>query len=350
MEGKRFSFEVHDLDEEEYDDFTPNSGQMQNFLHQNPEYGKILREEHAEDIWLAMDATETTGLLDLPSLALEDAKLLEIFTEWHRYCAPGGFRCIDAEISDAVWKTLLPFMSTALTVDFTRCSWANSALKKFDQAELAFESATFAYNQIGPDGIARMLTPNSKWVERLTSGNFSMMNLSDKGCSLLAKQLERAPKLVHLDLRWNEIHVDGAVAISKLLSDDVCPNLSTIDLAGNQIGNAGANALIPCFTHGALESVNLSMNHISSKVLKVLTDFVTTEKECADSSRKSLHINFEWNTIDKEKEVKEFAEHIGTSAGEPATCREIHIDFSNNEMLDLDPFLISEWSKRRVKI
>jgi Ran GTPase-activating protein (RanGAP) involved in mRNA processing and transport len=286
----------------------------------------------------------------LPSLALEDEKLMEIFAEWHRYCAPDGFRCIDAEISDAVWKTLLPFMTTALTLDFTRCSWANSALKKFEQADLAFESATFAYNQIGPEGIARLLTPNSKWVERLTSGNFSMMNLNDKGCTLLAKQLERAPKLLHLDLRWNEIHVDGAVAISKLLSDDVCSCLATIDLAGNQIGNAGANALIPCFTHAALESVNLSMNHISSKVLNVLTEFVSTEKEKADASRKSLHLNFEWNTIDKEKEVKTFAEHIASSVNDPPKCREIHIDFSNNEMLDLDPFLISEWSKRRVKI
>ena len=52
-------------------------------------------------------------------------------------------------------------------------------------------------------------------------------------------------------------------------------------------------------------------------------------------------------------EVKVSSAAANTAAalvGGATNCREINIDFSNNEMLDLDPLQISEASARRVKI
>ncbi len=94
----------------------------------------------------------------------------------------------------------------------------------------------------------------------LTALNLSFSDISDQGAAALAEGLSFA-KLVTLDLAGNAIGDAGAQSLASVVKSH--PTLASLDLHRNRIGPLGAQAMgVALIANAALTSLDLTCNPI----------------------------------------------------------------------------------------
>ena len=104
-----------------------------------------------------------------------------------------------------------------------------------------------------------MLSKVSKKPMRRFDMSFNM--LGDGGVDFLFRAFNSSTPLLHLNLRDNEIEVDGCEAIADALKSGVVPNLKSLNLRQNQILSDGCIAVCRALEdHGSIEALDLREN------------------------------------------------------------------------------------------
>ncbi len=115
------------------------------------------------------------------------------------------------------------------------------------------------YNSIGDEGaiaLAQCLKDTN-----VTTLNLIDSNIGDEGATALAQCLKDT-NLTALALRSNDIGDEGAIALSQCLKDT---NLTALDLRSNNIRNKGAIALSQCLKDTNLTTLDLRSNNIGDE-------------------------------------------------------------------------------------
>lgn len=140
----------------------------------------------------------------------------------------------------------------------------------------------FSSLRLGREGAVRICQA----LEPRLGSNIMKLNLSDntfgeEGAEALAKALSQAPKLEELLLRDDMLGDEGIATICKLLVNSA-PDLQVLDVSGNEIGVDGAKMLGKLIGAGRLRMVLAEDNEIgnagASRLAKGISDVAVLEE------------------------------------------------------------------------
>jgi len=228
---------------------------------------------------------------------------------------------------------------------------------------------SLGYNCLGVAGALALANVCGAWSASLEYLGLEMNGLGDQGCEEVARALERGslPQLRHLELGWNELSASSAPTLASLLTcpgegeapaaaaeeqQPPAPRLEKLGLAGNNLGSGGAMALALAALSAPERrlDLDLSMNHVESGPLHVLTEWV----EACDCASVGVSLGLEWNIVDDPAAVERLAaacsglaSRLGGAAC-PGAPRAPFVRLANNELPGLDAGAVVEDSRGLV--
>ena len=129
-------------------------------------------------------------------------------------------------------------------------------------------------NQLNSDQFKKINTILLSKMNRLTSLNLRGNNIGDAGARAIANS-QHLSKLTSLNLTRNNIGDEGAEAIAQ--SENI-PNLTSLDLSSNNIGAEGARAIAQSENMPNLTSLNLWGNNIGTEGARAIAESVNLSK------------------------------------------------------------------------
>lgn len=94
--------------------------------------------------------------------------------------------------------------------------------------------------------------------------------LGDDGVELVVEGLKKNNAIKCLDLSSNRVHGRGALALATALRDGIAPNLTTLHITNNTMGQAGCDILIrTCVSREVI--LHYGGNHVVSEVFNSIT-------------------------------------------------------------------------------
>ena len=137
------------------------------------------------------------------------------------------------------------------------------------------------------DDRVKALADGLKHCPNLQTLDLGHNSIGDDGAKALADCLKHCPNLQTLDLRYNSVGDNGAKALADGLKH--CPNLQTLDLWYNSVGDDGAKALADGLKHCPnLQTLDLRSNSIGDDGAKALADGL---KHCPNLQTLKLGFN-----------------------------------------------------------
>jgi len=119
----------------------------------------------------------------------------------------------------------------------------------------------------------------------LRSLNLSRNFLSDDHISILAPAISKCSELKIMDLSWNEIGNEGAIALSR----SIPRSITELDISYNVIGQDGCNELFKLLEDPShLRSLNLSGNFLSDDHISILAPAIS---KCSNLEIMDLSLN-----------------------------------------------------------
>eukprot|EP01069_Polyplicarium_translucidae_P003155 Polyplicarium_translucidae@DN2225_c0_g1_i5.p1 len=183
-----------------------------------------------------------------------------------------------------------------------------------------------------------------KVCETLTDLLMPVNQLRDEGARTLARLLKmRAlPNLACLDLRWNEIGVEGAAAFASTFQalaidkqqaeESESPRgtgthpLRLVNLAGNRVQDAGATSMVTAMAlsgGGIVDTLDLSMNQIGNEILTTLLNLVGNPQTY--NNLETTTVSLEWNEVDDGEAVQRLAATMAKQPVRDMRCSDISV-------------------------
>ena len=140
------------------------------------------------------------------------------------------------------------------------------------------EELIVSHNNLKEEGaysIARSLCHFSHSLRKL---DVSYNKIESAGCKTIAKSLLHCVKLRELNISFNTMNIDSAIALAEVLKN--C-DLYKFDISYNNIGNDGSNVIAAALNNCTqLEELNISTNHIGEDGASVLACTIFNYEHC----------------------------------------------------------------------
>ncbi len=113
----------------------------------------------------------------------------------------------------------------------------------------------------------------------LTSLDLRDNQIGVEGAQALASALKHNTTLAELNLERSQIEKEGAEAIAEVFTSNFNTNLRSLNLNGNRIGNEGVKAILEGLKHNkTVRHLDLESNQIGSEGVKFIADELKTNK------------------------------------------------------------------------
>jgi hypothetical protein len=152
-------------------------------------------------------------------------------------------------------------------------------------------SLDLRFNQIGPEGAIALATALQSEHCKLTELNLSGNEIGDEGTIALATALQSEHcKITSLELDNNKIGDDGAIALANALHNPNC-TLTSLDIKYNNIGDDGVIALanelhnLNC----TLISLDINYNEVGSKIVTSINELIEQNQQIQRLRNNTYH-------------------------------------------------------------
>jgi len=184
--------------------------------------------------------------------------------------------CNDWELSEIMREVKRVGADKDAVVDIDDCLLADDGAEELAKALRGKTSVTellLSDNNLTEEGAAALVDTMSGIPVRRVDWAFNM--LGDNGMNSIVAMMGNT--LLHLNLRDNEIEVDGATILAQAFSGGAAPRLLSLNLRQNQILSAGALEICNSLQgHGSITALDLRENSIRAEGAEGIAQLVAS--------------------------------------------------------------------------